>query len=160
MLPHAQSMTSPLQSIFSPKLPISHSKPIFNYKPRFDPPKSLLLQPLRCSVSLAPEQTHLQSNVTTKSNKPSPAEISRTIMELSSVGTFSTTAQDNWPLAVGVRFAVDPEGTPIVCLSASHHHFANDKRSSLNVQVFAKIFDCFSTYIHFASIRTIYVFYG
>ncbi|CAH1424209.1 unnamed protein product [Lactuca virosa] len=135
MLPHTQSMTSPLPSIFSPKLPISHSKPIFNYKPRFDPPKSLLLQPLRCSVSLAPEQTHLQSNATTKSNKPSPAEISRTIMELSSVGTFSTTAQDNWPLAVGVRFAVDPEGTPIVCLSASHHHFANDKRSSLNVQL-------------------------
>ncbi|KAI3521263.1 hypothetical protein L1887_10724 [Cichorium endivia] len=139
MLPHTQSMISPLPSIFSPKLPISPSKPIFNFKPRFDHPKSsrksLLLQPLRCSVSLAPEPTHLQSNTTTNSNKPSPAEISRTILELSSVGTFSTAAQDTWPLGVGVRFAVDPEGAPIICLSASHQHFASDKRSSLNVQL-------------------------
>ncbi|KAL4584528.1 hypothetical protein LXL04_009131 [Taraxacum kok-saghyz] len=131
MLSHAQSMTSPLSSIFSPKLPIYPSK----FKPHFNPPKSLLLQPLRCSVSLAPEPTQLQSNTTTNSYKPSPPEISRTIMELSSVGTFSTTAQDTWPLGVGVRFAVDPEGTPVICLSASHHHFATEIRSSLNVQL-------------------------
>ncbi|KAI3786247.1 hypothetical protein L1987_45382 [Smallanthus sonchifolius] len=104
-----------LPSIVSPKLPIL----------RFKPHKTL---PMRCSVSVAPD-------VQATNNKPSPAEVSRTIMELSSVGTLSTAAQDTWPLGVGVRFAVDPEGTPIVCLSASHQHFAADKRSSLNVQL-------------------------
>ncbi|MBA0834065.1 hypothetical protein Goarm_006452, partial [Gossypium armourianum] len=37
-------------------------------------------------------------------------------MELSSIGTLSTLAQDGWPLGVGVRFAVDAKGTPILCL--------------------------------------------
>lgn len=56
-------------------------------------------------------------------------------MELSSTGTLSTLTQDTWPIGIGVRFAVDPEGTPIVCLNASNRHFALDKRSSLNVQL-------------------------
>ncbi|KAI3759826.1 hypothetical protein L6452_07917 [Arctium lappa] len=124
MLPHAQSVTSVLPSIYSPKLPLYPSKTL-----AFRPPKSLLLRPLRCSVSVAP---HLQSN-TTNNTKTSPAEISRTIMELSSVGSFSTATQDTWPLGVGVRFAVDSQGTPIVCLSASYQHFVSQKTSSLNV---------------------------
>ncbi|MBA0836295.1 hypothetical protein Goarm_008523, partial [Gossypium armourianum] len=37
-------------------------------------------------------------------------------MELSSIGTLSTLAQDGWPSGVGVRFAVDAEGTPLLCL--------------------------------------------
>lgn len=132
LLPHTQSTTSILPSIKHPVYPCN-SNSIFNFKPRFNPHKSLHL---RCSVSLAPPQstTHLQPPTATN-NKPSPAEVSRTIMELSSVATFSTAAQDSWPLGVGVRFAVDPQGTPIVCLSASYHHFASDKRSSLNVQL-------------------------
>ncbi|KAD4889459.1 hypothetical protein R6Q59_037198 [Mikania micrantha] len=112
-----RSMTSIIPSIISPNL-TNPIKPVFNFKP------------IRCSVSVAP---HLESS--TISNKPSPAEVSRTIMELSCVGTFSTATQDAWPLGVGVRFAVDPQGTPIVCLSASYHHFAADTRSSLNVQL-------------------------
>ncbi|KAI3727400.1 hypothetical protein L1987_67214 [Smallanthus sonchifolius] len=88
--------------------------------------KTLLM---RCSVSVAPD---LQSAT---NNKPSSAEVSRTIMELSSVGTLSTAGQDTWPLGVGVRFAVDPEGTPIVCLSSASHFAADNKRSSLNVQL-------------------------
>lgn len=98
------------------------------------------LQLIRCSVSVAPQSSSITStNHNHNHYKPSPAEVSRTIMELSSVGTFSTApapAPDSWPLGVGVRFAVDPsDGTPIVCLSASHQHFASDKRSTLNVQL-------------------------
>ncbi|KAA8541550.1 hypothetical protein F0562_022702 [Nyssa sinensis] len=71
----------------------------------------------------------------TKNNKPFPAEVSRTIMELSSVGTLSTLTQDGWPLGIGVRFAVDAEGTPILCLNASNRQFSIDTRSSLHVQL-------------------------
>jgi len=56
-------------------------------------------------------------------------------MELSSVGTLSTLTPDGWPLSVGVRFAVDDDGTPILCLSGSHRQFSVDRRSSLHVQV-------------------------
>ncbi|KVI05817.1 glutamyl-tRNA reductase-binding protein, chloroplastic isoform X2 [Cynara cardunculus var. scolymus] len=126
MFPHALSMASVLPSIHSPELPFYPSKSI-----AFHPPKSCL--PLRCSVSVAPQPTHLHPNNT--NNKTSPAEVSRTIMELSSVGSFSTATQDTWPLGVGVRFAVDSQGTPIVCLSASYQHFASQKSSSLNVQL-------------------------
>ncbi|KAF5793499.1 putative FMN-binding split barrel, heme oxygenase HugZ-like superfamily [Helianthus annuus] len=107
-----QSTTSILPSV---KLPI------LKLKPESERSSSSV----RCSVSVAPR---LQA-------KPSPAEVSRTIMELSSVGTFST-AQDTTcpPLALGVRFAVDPQGTPVVCLNASSYHLAADISSSLNVQ--------------------------
>ncbi|KAF5741605.1 glutamyl-tRNA reductase-binding protein chloroplastic isoform X1 [Tripterygium wilfordii] len=80
-------------------------------------PKSCTLRKtsLRCSLS-----------------KPLPAEVSRTIMELSSVGTLSTITQDHWPLGVGVRFAVDLEGTPVLCLNQSS---SVDSKSSLHVQL-------------------------
>ncbi|PPS19221.1 hypothetical protein GOBAR_AA01336 [Gossypium barbadense] len=51
-------------------------------------------------------------------------------MELSSIGTLSTLAQDGWPLGVGVRFAVDAEGTPVLCLPQP----SPDNRSTLHVQ--------------------------
>lgn len=71
----------------------------------------------------------------TTTNKPSPAEVSRTIMELSSVATLSTLTPDGFPLAIGVRFAVEPEqGTPILCLNPSF--FPTDSKSSLHVQVY------------------------
>lgn len=65
-------------------------------------------------------------------DKPFPAEISRTIMELSSVATLSTLTHDGWPHGTGVRFAVDSDGTPVLCLNG---HFSADRRSSLHVQV-------------------------
>ncbi|KAK1430649.1 hypothetical protein QVD17_13542 [Tagetes erecta] len=73
----------------------------------------------------------------TEIKQPSPAEVSRTIMELSSVGTFSTAAQDTWPLALALRFAVDPQqGTPILSISPSSSFYQNhNKKCSLNVQL-------------------------
>lgn len=56
-------------------------------------------------------------------------------MELSSKGTLSTLTQDGWPLGVGVRFAVDTNGTPVLCLNGSDSQFPVDLRSSLHVQV-------------------------
>jgi len=56
-------------------------------------------------------------------------------MESSSVGTLSTPTPDGWPLSVGVRYAVDDDGTPVLCLSDSYRQFSVDKRSSLHVQV-------------------------
>jgi hypothetical protein len=53
-------------------------------------------------------------------------------MELSSVGTLSTLTHDGWPLGVGVRFAVDKDGTPVLCLNRS---VSPDKRSALHVQL-------------------------
>eukprot|EP00258_Populus_trichocarpa_P017683 XP_006379401.2 glutamyl-tRNA reductase-binding protein, chloroplastic [Populus trichocarpa] len=56
-------------------------------------------------------------------------------MESSSVGTLSTPTPDGWPLSVGVRYAVDDDGTPVLCLSDSYRQFSVDKRSSLHVQL-------------------------
>ncbi|KAM1274574.1 hypothetical protein ACFX1Q_025382 [Malus domestica] len=56
-------------------------------------------------------------------------------MELVSVGTLSTLTQEGWPLGIGVRFAVDPEGTPVLCLNASNRQFSIDMRSSFHVQL-------------------------
>lgn len=56
-------------------------------------------------------------------------------MELTSVGTLSTLTDDGWPLGIGVRFAVAPDGTPILCLNEADRQFPADKRSSLHVQL-------------------------
>ncbi|XP_010278043.1 PREDICTED: glutamyl-tRNA reductase-binding protein, chloroplastic [Nelumbo nucifera] len=87
-------------------------------------------QPLKCSLSVVSEpiQKDLQK-------KPSPAEVTRTIMELTSVGTLSTLTQEGFPLGIGVRFVVDPEGTPILCLNGANRQFSLDRRSSLHVQL-------------------------
>ncbi|KDP34448.1 hypothetical protein JCGZ_11919 [Jatropha curcas] len=87
---------------------------------------------VKCSVSTVSDPAHVGFS---SNDKPSPAEVSRTIMELSSVGTLSTLTNDTWPLGVGVRFAVDDDGTPVLCLSDSRNHISVDKRSSLHVQL-------------------------
>ncbi|KAI7735819.1 hypothetical protein M8C21_017103 [Ambrosia artemisiifolia] len=89
----------------------------------------MLKKGVRCSVSAAAPPPRLQI-------KPSPAEVSRTIMDLSSVATFSQHADTDAdpPLSLGVRFALDPQGTPILSLnhnSSSYKHLP----SSLNVQL-------------------------
>ncbi|VFQ65549.1 unnamed protein product [Cuscuta campestris] len=88
---------------------------------------------LKCSVSVAspePAQSELSSD-----GKPFPAEVSRTIMELASVGTLSTLTQDGWPLGIGARFAVDHEGTPILCLNDSISKESVNSKSSFHVQL-------------------------
>ncbi|KAA3489442.1 glutamyl-tRNA reductase-binding protein, chloroplastic isoform X1 [Gossypium australe] len=99
--------------------------PPFPPKPKFlqaKPKRSFKLCSSLSTVSVPPTKTSL---------KPFPAEVSRTIMELSSIGTLSTLAQDGWPLGVGVRFAVDAEGTPVLCLPQP----SPDNRSTLHVQL-------------------------
>ncbi|CAN1782565.1 Glutamyl-tRNA reductase-binding protein, chloroplastic [Linum perenne] len=71
------------------------------------------LSSLRCSVSAPVLDAPL--------HKPFPAEVSRTILELSSVTTLSAITEQGWPLSIGVPFAVDDEdGTPVLCLPGSH----------------------------------------
>ncbi|KAF6149089.1 hypothetical protein GIB67_018667 [Kingdonia uniflora] len=109
---------------------IKHVK-LSNLNPKKRPPflKSSY-KSVKCSVSVVSEPTH-KGFV----KKPSPAEVCRTIMELSSLGTLSTLTQEGWPLGIGVRFAVDNDGTPVLCLNASNRHFSADRRnSSLHVQ--------------------------
>ncbi|XP_071731980.1 glutamyl-tRNA reductase-binding protein, chloroplastic [Rutidosis leptorrhynchoides] len=95
---------------------------------------------LRCCSSLAAvasQSKTIDLSLSLTNKKPSAAEVSRTIMELSSVATFSTSyPQDefkNCSIGVGVRFAVDPEqGTPIVCLNPKHYHSFFSSNSSHN----------------------------
>lgn len=58
-------------------------------------------------------------------------------MQLSSVGTLSTLTQDGSPLGFGVRFAVDFNGTPVLCLNDVDARFSADthRRCSLHVQL-------------------------
>eukprot|EP00262_Sarcandra_glabra_P008957 TRINITY_DN22903_c0_g1_i1.p1 TRINITY_DN22903_c0_g1~~TRINITY_DN22903_c0_g1_i1.p1 ORF type:complete len:332 (-),score=56.54 TRINITY_DN22903_c0_g1_i1:148-1143(-) len=88
-------------------------------------------KPIKCSVSVADSTTTLTTKQEIQT-KPSPAEVCRTIMELSSVGTLSTLTQEGWPLGVGVRFAVDALGTPVLCLNRK---ISLDARASLHVQL-------------------------
>ncbi|KAK8352869.1 hypothetical protein V6Z12_A05G121800 [Gossypium hirsutum] len=100
------------------------------------PPKSKFLQAkFKPSFKLCSSLSTVSVPPTKTSHKPFPAEVSRTIMELSSIGTLSTLAQDGWPLGVGVRFAVDAEGTPVLCLPQP----SPDNRSTLHVQRFDSV---------------------
>lgn len=72
-------------------------------------------------------------------------------MELANVGTLSTLSHDGWPLGVGVRFAVDHEGIPVLSLNAINKHFSFDPKATLHVQVpsvcvcvcvFVRVFVC------------------
>lgn len=99
--------------------------------PPFPPkPKFLQAKP-KPSFKLCSSLSTVSAPPTKSSHKPFPAEVSRTIVELSCIGTLSTLAQDGWPLGVGVRFAVDAEGTPVLCLPQP----SPDNRSTLHVQV-------------------------
>ncbi|KAI4387104.1 hypothetical protein MLD38_004962 [Melastoma candidum] len=95
------------------------------------PPKSLLKKTPPFALSPVSESTLVELTPT----KPFPSQVSRTILELSSHGTLSTLTQDGWPLGVGVRFAVDPDGTPVLCLNEADGHFSRDGRSALHVQL-------------------------
>lgn len=103
-----------------------------NPTPRFS------IQAPKCSASssVVSEPTLLLELTKSNNKKPFPAEVSRTIMELSSVGTLSTITTDGWPLGIGVRFVVDSQGTPILCLQPSNTAFVSDDAgSTLHVQV-------------------------
>ncbi|XP_021720339.1 glutamyl-tRNA reductase-binding protein, chloroplastic-like [Chenopodium quinoa] len=107
----------------------SSSKPL-----NFFSPKSRK-SPLKCSSISVASDPSSSTTTTTTQIKPYPAEVSRTIMELSSSGTLSTLTHDGWPLGIGVRFTVDSDGTPILCTNLSNRHFSIDKRSTLHVQL-------------------------
>lgn len=92
-----------------------------------------------CLNSLGLKCSMLSVELEEQVMKPQPAEVARTIMELSSVGTLSTLTPDGWPIAMGVRFTVDVEdGTPIVCFPK---HVSMDQattrrmRTSFHVQL-------------------------
>ncbi|KAF5451894.1 hypothetical protein F2P56_026953 [Juglans regia] len=123
--------TQPLATHFA--LSLTPSKPIINIQ--FTPPKPKSFQSpfrnVKCALSVISEPSHREF----RSDKPFPAEVSRTIMELASVGTLSTLNQEGWPLGIGVRYAVDPEGTPVLCLNTSIRQSSMDRRSSLHVQL-------------------------
>lgn len=137
MLPHIHSISSTVPpSLF----PATHFPfPLVSLsKPRnrvfFKPLKVYGLaarKPLKCSVSVVSEPLHLES---TNGQKPIPAEVSRTIMELSTAGTLSTVTPEGWPLGFGVRFAVDANGTPLLCLNDFGKRFSVN-RCSLHVQL-------------------------
>ncbi|MED6107301.1 hypothetical protein PIB30_012696 [Stylosanthes scabra] len=100
----------------------------------FNPPK--------CSLSAVSEAPNFELSTHNNNNKkPFPAEVSRTIMELATVGTLSALTKQGQeegsssPLAIGVRFAVDPhEGTPLFCLNPTFP-FSPQTPSSLHVQL-------------------------
>ncbi|KAJ4954005.1 hypothetical protein NE237_030837 [Protea cynaroides] len=140
MVPQAQSLA--LQSIFSApcfskSISFSSAFPATQPKKRThlnlakkNPVSSFSFQSLRCSLSVVTEPTQKELP-----KKPSPAEISRTIMELSSVGSLCTSSQEGLPLCIAVRFAVDPEGMPILCLNAADSQFTFGSSSCLNVRL-------------------------
>lgn len=140
MLLQTQSLTTHVALPFTPSKPIPKTQ--FFTPSKKNPFLKTQWRTLKCSLSAVSDPTHVEK----KTHKPFPAEVSRTIMELVSVGTLSTLTQEGWPLGIGVRFAVDPEGTPVLCLNASNRQFSIDRRSSFHVQV---LFSSNTTCLHF-----------
>ncbi|KAL6972576.1 hypothetical protein U1Q18_026749 [Sarracenia purpurea var. burkii] len=140
MFPESQSITAhlppsilPTTHFCKPSLFLSKSSIATHFNPsRPLPLRKSLFRPLKCSISVVSEPALLESTI---HHRPFPAEVSRTIMELSSVGTLSTLSQDGWPLGIGVRFAVDAQGTPVLFLNTFNGQFSLDRRSSLHVQL-------------------------
>ncbi|CAN6460204.1 unnamed protein product [Victoria cruziana] len=141
MLPHALSFNPSLISPPPSSVPSLSVHPTF---PRKDflltcfkqcaPLKSSLRVP-KCSIGVAEAQPKASEAKTTR---PSSAEVSRTIMELGSRGTLSAIAEKGWPLGIGVRFAVDGEGMPILSLNPINQGapiFSTNDKSSLHVQL-------------------------
>lgn len=56
-------------------------------------------------------------------------------MDLAQTGTLSALAHDTWPLGIGARFVVDPDGAPALCFNPAHRSLAVDNRSSFHVKV-------------------------
>ncbi|GFP99107.1 glutamyl-tRNA reductase-binding protein chloroplastic [Phtheirospermum japonicum] len=141
MLPHTHPLTANLPPSILPtahslKPSLSLSNPIIN-RPIFKPlikTNRLWIQPLKCSVSVVSDSPPRLGSA--NNHKPLPAEVSRTIVELSSVGTLSILTHVGSPLGYGVRFAVDLNGTPVLCLNESDARFSvDDRRCSLHVQL-------------------------
>ncbi|KAK2653164.1 hypothetical protein Ddye_013020 [Dipteronia dyeriana] len=115
--------------------------PLFPFKSTPKPqfitfkPTPLRRLSLKCSLLLISNPSTATSHLELPNDRPFPAEVSRTIMELSSVGTLSIMTPEGWPLGAGVRFAVDHEGTPVLCLSESCKELSVDTKSSLHVQL-------------------------
>ncbi|KAM7253936.1 hypothetical protein ACFE04_031618 [Oxalis oulophora] len=108
----------------------------------FTPPPQLhhrrrRILPLKCSLSITTTAVPAAAQSSLNLSKPEAAEVSRTIMELSSVGTLSTLTQDGWPLGVGVRFAVSKDGAPVLCLDQSNKGLFgnNNNKSTLHVKL-------------------------
>ncbi|KAL9691083.1 hypothetical protein QQ045_011500 [Rhodiola kirilowii] len=103
--------------------------------PTLKPHKIEKLKFARCSLSAIADPAQLKSSAS-DNYRPLPAENSRTIMELASVGTLSTISHGGWPLGFGVQFAVDGQGTPVLCLNESYTgFFGDDMRASFHVQL-------------------------
>ncbi|CAN4089252.1 unnamed protein product [Withania somnifera] len=127
-------MTSQLPtSILPPSTSLSKTGLLlpFSKSVRFSFPKTSSVC-VRCAVSVVSAEPLVP---VTKNGKPLAAEVSRTIVELCSVGTLSTPTLDGWPLGIGVRFAVDPHGTPLLFLNHSISEFALNSKSTLLVQL-------------------------
>ncbi|KAK9130227.1 hypothetical protein Sjap_010714 [Stephania japonica] len=145
MIPTTQSLSPPhIPSLiptnhFNPPIPLSNST-LFSIKTtlkrsnfshsRKTPVFKSSFQTLKCSVSVVSEPAQIELK-----RKPSPAEVSRTVMEVCELGTLCTLSQEGWPVGSGVRFAVDAEGTPVLCLNAASRRFSMDRRASILVQL-------------------------
>lgn len=148
--PSSLPTTTTATAYFSkPSLSVSKPSPRSQFftqlKPRNPCPRFPVGAP-KCSVSVVSEPGSPPLELTSTDNhKPFPAEVSRTIVELSSRGTLSALTQESerggWPLGIGVRFAVDSQGTPVLCLKFNTSvptflpNNGNGTRSSLNVQL-------------------------
>ncbi|WOL05532.1 glutamyl-tRNA reductase-binding protein, chloroplastic [Canna indica] len=127
------TISPPLPTLYLSKTPVfasPHQIPFIRLSSRRS--RSFHLQPRFSLLSVSTE-----APLTAAENlgaKPSPAEVSRTIVELSSTGTLSSLSPDGWPLGIGARFVVDAEGAPAVCLKHPESLFAADCQSSFHVQ--------------------------
>ncbi|XP_051114370.1 glutamyl-tRNA reductase-binding protein, chloroplastic [Andrographis paniculata] len=138
MIPHAKSVSCNLLPSILPPAPrlqrrsVSISGRINRalWKPLKG--RKISIQPLKCSASVVSDRPQVEL---TGNHKPVPAEVSRTVVDLSSVGTLSVLSQDGSPLGFGVRFAVDLNGTPVLCLNEFDAKFSDDRRCSLHVQL-------------------------
>ncbi|XP_057797050.1 glutamyl-tRNA reductase-binding protein, chloroplastic [Salvia miltiorrhiza] len=132
--PHAQLLTSPPPILILPTAHFLKPRISLSAPPSFIKSIKINRSALKCSAaSLVSEPPQLE--LSDHNRRPFPAEVTRTILELSSVGTLSTlSVDDGSPLGFGVRFALDFNGTPILCLrdgvSADR-----SRRCSLHVQL-------------------------
>ncbi|KAK6915151.1 hypothetical protein RJ641_020268 [Dillenia turbinata] len=134
MISQMQSLlTTPSPSIFPTTISQFHKQSAASscrVESRKTQLRKSLFETLKCSATLVSEPIRAES-----AHKPTPAEVSRTIMELSTVGTLSTLTHEGWPLGFGVQFAVDPHGTPVLCFDNPSNQISPDARSSLHVQL-------------------------
>ncbi|KAL5072301.1 hypothetical protein RYX36_011285 [Vicia faba] len=111
-----------------------HFTPKTTTKISTNPSNSISFRSTKCSIS-----TQLELKTDNKITKPFPAEVSRTIMDLATAGTFSTLTQQGCPIGIGVRFAVDSDnGNPFFYFNHNSiptaYHKIHDTPSSLHVK--------------------------